>query len=338
MKKVIVDILGGDNAPHAMLDGVVLAARKDPDMHFVLIGDEVIIRPKIDEAGIALRCEIIHTMESISNNEPPTNVKSKPNSSIALGMMALRKRDDVSAFVSAGSTGAVLAGAVLMVGRIPGVSRPGLCPLFPTLDPNKKVLVIDIGANMDCRPEHLLHFAIMGNEYMKSIGVENPRVALVNVGTEDKKGNELTSATFPLLKDADINFVGNMEAKDAFSGKYDVLVCDGFVGNVLLKTAEGAMKLVSQRIKAEIKSGFISSLGGLLIKSKMKKMKAELGEDSVGGSVFIGAKKPVVKAHGSSNAVAFSNAIALAHNAGKGDLSEKIEQAIARCTPPANEE
>ncbi|MCL2756182.1 MAG: phosphate acyltransferase PlsX [Firmicutes bacterium] len=332
MKKIIIDILGGDNAPHAILDGVVMAAKKDKQLQFLLIGDETQIKERATKEGFVDRVEIIHTTESISNNEPPTNVRVKTNSSIALAVENLRKREDCGAFVSAGSTGAVLAGSVLRVGRIPGVSRPALCPLFPTKTPGKNVIVVDVGANVDCRPEHLFHFAIMGSEYMKSMGIPNPRVALVNVGVEDKKGNELTAGAFQLLKQSDLNFVGNMEARDAFSGDYDVLVCDGFVGNVLLKTAEGAMKLVGARLKGALKSGPISILGALLVKGKLKKMSAELGEEAAGGAIFIGAKKTVVKAHGSSEAHAFANAIHLANRAMQSDMTENIEKAIARNT------
>jgi len=330
MKKIIIDTLGGDNAPHAILDGIIQSANKNKDLQFLLIGDETLI--KFKTATISDRVEVIHTTETISNDEPPTSVRTKTNSSIALGVENLRKRDDCGAFVSAGSTGAVLAGAVLRVGRIPGVSRPALCPLFPTQIPGKSTMVIDVGANVDCRPEHLFHFAIMGSEYMKSTGIENPRVALVNVGTEDKKGNELTTATFELLKQSDLNFVGNMEARDAFSGNYDVLVCDGFVGNVLLKTAEGAMKLVGARLKKSLKSGPISILGALMVKGKLKKMSRELGEEAAGGAIFIGTRKTVIKAHGSSGARAFCNAILLASRAMDSDLSTSIENAIARNT------
>jgi len=328
MKKIVIDILGGDNAPHAMLDGVAMAANRDVTLQFVLIGDEQVITPKIRETAISSRCEIIHSTENISNEDAATSVKSRPESSIALGMNALRKREDVGAFVSAGSTGAVLAGAVLMVGRIPGVSRPAIAPLFPTVKKGRQVLVLDCGANMDCRAEHLLHFAIMGSEYMKSLGVPKPRVALVNVGVEDKKGNELTTEAFKLLKQTDLNFVGNMEARDVPSGDYDVLVCDGFVGNVLLKTAEGTMKMMSAKIKEKLKQGFFSACGGLLIKKKMKELRKEIGEESVGGSIFLGVKKPVVKAHGNSNSAAFCNAIMLASRTLRVDLEEKIGEAI----------
>ncbi|MCL2846426.1 MAG: phosphate acyltransferase PlsX [Firmicutes bacterium] len=330
MNKIVIDILGGDNAPNAQLEGAILAAARNTDLHFILIGDESIIKPRVEEAGIIRRCEIIHTTENISCDEAPTVVRTKTNSSIALGMEALRKRDDAAAFVSSGSTGAVLAGAVMRVGRIPGVSRPALCPLLPTKKPGVKTMVVDVGANVDCRPEHLLHFAIMGSEFMRARGVENPRVALVNVGVEDKKGNELTAATFELLKQTDLNFVGNMECKDAFSGDYDVLICDGFVGNVLLKTAEGSMKMLMTMMREKMTSNFITKMGALLVKKKLKELKAELSDEEVGGSVFIGAKKPIVKAHGSSNAIAFSNAILVAARAVELDINTRIEAAIAR--------
>jgi glycerol-3-phosphate acyltransferase PlsX len=307
-----------------------MAAKLDSGLDFVLVGDEAVIKPRVEQEGISERVEIIHTTDCISNNEEPTIIRSRPNSSIVLAANALKKRDDCVAFVSAGSTGAVLASAIFIVGRITGVGRPGLCPLFPTSDPNVKTMIIDVGANVDCKAEHLLHFAIMGSEYMKSLGVTNPRVALVNIGTEDKKGNELTAATFELLKDSDLNFVGNMEAKDMYSGNYDVLVCDGFVGNVLLKSSEATFKFLSAKIKKAITSGPISTIGALLINGKMKKMKKELSPDNTGGSLFLGARKPVVKAHGSSNAVAFCNAIFVARRAVQNDVNAKIEAAIAR--------
>jgi len=198
--------------------------------------------------------------------------------------------------------------------------------MLPTKD-GKGVLLIDVGANMDCKPVNLVHFALMGDVYMKVLGRENPRVALVNVGVEDTKGNELTHQTFDLLKKTSLNFVGNMEARDAFSGKYDILVCDGFVGNIMLKTLEGTGSLFSFKLK-EAMRGVGGLLGKLLLARRLLKMKRNLSEDAVGGSIFIGVKKPVIKAHGSSNANAFCNAILLAANAGKLDLGEKIQVAV----------
>lgn len=327
---IVIDILGGDNAPGAIIDGVILAGDLMPELTFVLVGDQKVIKPKIASAGMTERVEIVHTTENIGFDETPTSVKSRPTSSIAMAFDALRVRKDVGAFVSAGNTGAVLAGAVLKLGRVPGVARPGMCPLMPTKIPGQKFITIDVGANMDCRPLHLLHFAIMGAEYMKSRGVKNPRVALVNVGTEDTKGNELTLDAFKMLQKTDLNFVGNMEAREAFSGNYDVIVCDGFVGNILLKTAEGVFTLFGKKLRGALTATTSAKIGALLVKKGLEEIKKEFSHDEVGGSLFLGTKKPVVKAHGSSGAYAFFRAIMLAVEAMSADLCTNIEAAIAR--------
>ena len=329
-KKIVIDVLGGDNAPDELLNGVVSVAKDNPELEFVLVGDEKEIKKHVTQAGLSSRVEIVHSTENIGCDEPPTAVRNKPNSSISLAMDALRTREDVGAFVSAGSTGAVLAAAVLKIGRIAGVSRPGLCPIFPTSTAGVNTYALDIGANMDCRPEQLLHFAIMGSEFAKSRGVKNPRVALVNVGHEDTKGNELTTTVFGMLKKSDLNFVGNMEARDAFSGKYDVIVCDGFVGNVLLKTAEGIFSLLGKEFRRALTRTFLNKLGALLVRKNVKKIKEHYDYNKVGGSVFLGTKKPVIKAHGSSNAFAFSRAIMLAVDAARNDLCANIAAAIER--------
>jgi len=334
--KIIVDILGGDNAPTAIIDGVVRAATEDQSIEFVLVGDEAQIKPNIEKNNLLNRVEIIHTTENISCDEQPTTaIKGKPESSIVKGLEALKNREDCGAFVSAGSTGAVLTGAFLKVGRIKGVSRPALSPLFPTKT-GGQVVILDIGANVDCKPSNLVHFALMGNEYMKARGIENPRVALVNVGVEEAKGNELTHATFPILKklsdEGTINFVGNMEARDAMSGDYDVLVCDGFVGNILLKSSEGAMKFLMSKIKEALTSSFKTKMGAMLVKKRLKAMVAEIGEEAAGGSIFLGIKKPVIKAHGNSSAAAFANAIHLAKRSTKTNLADQITTALEKVT------
>jgi len=315
LKKIIIDMLGGD-MPERNLQAVEAALKIDPTLQFVLVGDVA-----------SERFEVIKSTDSIGNDEAPTVVRTRKDSSISLGAYALRDRDDCGAFVSAGATGAVLTAATLIVGRIPGVMRPALCPLFPTLRDDVKTMVIDVGANMDCKPEYLLQFAIMGSEYMKTKGVTNPRVGLVNVGIEDKKGNELTQVTFKLLSENNLNFVGNMEANTALSGDYDVLVCDGFVGNVLLKTAEGTMKMLMTKIKQSFMSSLKAKIGAMLAKGQLRKLKS-LGAEAVGGSIFIGTKKPVVKAHGSSSVDAIVNAIFVARDAMNSELSMKIEQAL----------
>ena len=326
MKKVILDVLGGDNAPQATIDGAMMALDRDPDLNLILVGDEKLIpaHPRI---------EVIHTTTNIEMNESPTNaIMTKKDSSIVLGMEALRKRDDTAAFVSAGSTGAVLTGAFMKVGRIPGISRPALCAQLMTVD-KKGVLVLDLGANMDCKSENLVHFAIMADIYMKERGVKSPRIALLNVGTEDEKGNELTKETFKALsalKDSPVykfNFVGNMEARDTFSGKYDIVVTDGFAGNVLLKTLEGTGRLFSHELKKAMR-GFPAVIGKIILAPKLLKMKKTLSEDATGGAIFLGIKKPVIKAHGNSNPTALCNAILLGARTANMNLSEQLEQKI----------
>ena len=334
MKKIVIDVLGGDHAPNAILDGVVAAGKIDSNLQFLLVGDESIITNQMTKAKMISRCEVVHSVDCISNDEAPTVVKSRTESSIAMGINALKTREDCGAFVSAGSTGAVLAASVLMLGRIPGVSRPALCPGMPTYIKGQKAYVLDVGANMDCRPEMLLHFAIMGSEYCKLVaGKESPRVGLINVGTEDKKGNELSLAAHKLLKECPaINFTGNAEARDVFSGDFDVLVCDGFVGNVLLKSCEGSFMLLGSKLKSAFTSGIISSLAALCLRGKVKTVKREVGHETVGGACFLGTKKPVIKAHGSSSPEAVKNAILLAAQSIDGNLSENIETAIKGAT------
>jgi len=304
-----------------------MALKRDKSLELVLVGDKEVIQPKI--SGFESRIEILHTQENISCDEAPVAaIKAKPTSSIVMGQMALSERDDCGAFVSAGSTGAVLSCAFMKVGRIEGVSRPALCPLLPTKT-GKTVLIIDVGANMDCKPINLVHFALMGDAYMRVLGRERPRIALVNVGVEKAKGNDLTHQTFELLEKSGLNFVGNMEARDTFSGNYDVIVCDGFVGNVLLKTFEGSGAFFSIKLKEALR-GFVGTLGKLLLAKRLIRMKKDLSEDATGGAIFIGVQKPVIKAHGNSNAKAFSNAILLGARSGNLDLSEQIKSAIAK--------
>jgi len=322
MKKVILDALGGDNGAQSTVPAALMALKQDPNLHLVMIGDENTI-PKHE------RIEVIHTTTNIEMNEHPTvAIRSKPDSSIVLGMKALREREDCAAFVSAGSTGAVLTGAFMKLGRIAGVSRPALAPSLPTAN-KAGVMVLDCGANMDCKPVNLVHFAVMADIYMRAKGVQNPRIGLLSVGTEDEKGNELTLATFKLLKSLpQLNFLGNMEARDFYTSKYDIIVTDGFAGNVLLKTLEGTGKLFSQELKKAI-GGFGALLGKLILAKRLIKMKKGLSEDTAGGAIFLGVKKPVIKAHGNSNPTALCNAILLGARAGQMDLEKDIEKALA---------
>jgi len=333
--KILVDILGGDTAPKNMVEGAIMAMQQDPALTCVLVGDENYARPEIEKAGLADRAEYIHTTENISFDEQPTQAIRRKGTSMMMAFDKLISSDEYASFVSAGSTGALLAGGFLKVGRIEGVSRPMLCPLMPTAKPEVKVILADAGANMDCKPVNLVHFALMTDVYARlALGVEKPRLALVSVGTEEGKGNELTHATFPVLKALHergaLNFVGNMEARDALSGDYDILICDGFVGNVVLKCIEGTAKLMGKQIKKVCTASICSKFGALFLRKGLKKMKASFDEEGTGGSPLLGTKKPVIKAHGNSSAIAFKNAIFVGATVARQDLSAAIKETLEK--------
>ena len=323
--KIVIDGFGGDNAPNAILDGILLALDKF-DFSAIVTGDEAVIKnylstKKYDES----RVEVVHAPEVITNDDTPTEaIRNKRNSSLVVAFDILRKNDDVRALISAGSTGATLTGGFLKIGRIKGISRPALAPLLPTRT-GGQVVLIDCGANVDCKPINLCHFALMGSEYYRTMfGVENPRVGLLSNGVEDKKGNDLVKKTFPLMKQLPINFVGNMEARYALTGDYDVIVADGFAGNVLLKTVEGTVKFTTGLMKDAMMSNLKSKIGALLCKKSIDKVKNKLDYNKYGGSFFVGCKKTIIKSHGSSKAVTICAAIEQAINL----ENKKVNQAI----------
>lgn len=334
--KIVIDAKGGDYAPDEVVEGAILASKTLKDVSFVLFGDEQKIKDILISENVDMkRFEIVDAQEEIYNDESPTMaIKTKKQSSMVLAFDRLKSDDDVCGMISAGSTGAILTGAILKIGRVPGVSRPSLCPLIPTAS-GGKVLLIDSGANMDCKPINLCHFAIMGSIYMKSMEkISKPRVALLNVGTEDKKGNELCHTVFPMLKELDINFVGNMEARDILSGKYDVVVADGFSGNVLLKGVESAFEIMMKEIKIGAQQNIKTKLGALLMKKALKNIKKKYDYNNVGGSMLLGAKKLIVKAHGSSKREAICSCckqIASLHSFG---LNDQIQNAIENANIP----
>lgn len=304
--KFVIDAFGGDNAPHEIVAGAVTAVNLIEDVELILSGDKEKIEEELKLIGYkGNKITILHAPEIITNNESPTMaIRTKKQSSLVVGLDAIANNADIDGFISAGSTGAVLAGGLFRVGRIEGVARPALSPLLPNAK-GGKTLLIDCGANMDCKPEYLVQFAIMGQAYMKAaFNIDCPRIALISVGTEDKKGNDLTHAAFEKLKEIEgINFVGNMEARDMLSGDYDVLVCDGFVGNVALKSTEGAISFLLKTLKENIKNaGVFAKLGAGLMKKVFKSLKQQLDYTSVGGSPFLGVKKLIIKSHGSSKA------------------------------------
>lgn len=304
--KFVVDAFGADKGEEVVVRGCVDALNLRSDLELVLVGNADVVGPMLASCAYdKSRREVVDAKDTITNNESPTvAIKTKKQSSMVVACDICREREDVDGIISAGSTGALLTGAIFKIGRLPGVLRPALSPLVP-IGNGRYLAICDSGANMDCRPEYLAQFAIMASSLMKAVaGVENPKVALVSVGEEDKKGNELTHAAFPLIKATGVNFVGNMEARYALTGDYDVIVCDGFVGNVLLKTIEGTALYVMRSLKHEIMQSKKAKFGALFMKGAFAKLKNQMDYQKVGGACFLGIKKIVVKAHGSSSAEA----------------------------------
>lgn len=330
--KILIDAFGGDNAPIEIIKGAIDAVNEEQGFDVVLLGDETIVNEELKKYSFDKdRVFVEHAPEVITCEEEPTiAIKKKPNSSLCVAFKILKEDESATALVSAGSTGAVLVGATLKVGRIPGVSRPALCPMLPTLD-GKNVLMLDVGANADCKANNLVDFALLGNEYAKiMLGVDSPRVALLSNGTEDKKGNALTHEVFPLLKEMkEINFVGNMEARDILSGKVDVVVTDGFSGNVAIKSIEGAAGMVMKMLKREIKVGLKAKIGALLLKKRLYKMRDMMDYERGGGAVFVGCKKLIIKAHGSSQAITIKNSVLQAVRIASSGVTEKLNQVFA---------
>lgn len=340
MYKIIVDCFGGDNSPKANIEGALEALKKSNDFSVALCGDENIIKDCLKNYEYdSSRVEFIDAKEVISCEEQPTEaIKRKKDSSIVKGYQALDEGAD--AFVSTGSTGALLVGCTLKIGRIRGVSRPALLATLPTVN-DGNVVMLDVGANADCKPQNLFHFALMGSVYASEVlKIKNPKVALLSNGTEDAKGNELIKQVNSALRNcADINFVGNIEARDIISGECDVVVADGFTGNVAIKSMEGIAGAVFAKLKAAMKTSLKTKVGALLMKSALYKLKDTLDYNKKGGAVFIGAKKVVIKAHGSSKASAITAAILQAKIACENNVVDLIKEKIdAIPTPNFSEE
>lgn len=327
--KIIVDAMGGDNAPLEILKGCSLA-QKEYGIDLILTGNKEKIEKTIYENNIELsNYEIVHTDLEVSMHDEPTCViKDKKESSLGKAFSLLRQGEG-DAVVSAGSTGAVLVGGTMTVGRIRGIKRPALATLLP--GDTGPAMLMDCGANVECRPEMLMQFAIMGSIYMnKIIGIENPRVMLANVGTEDTKGGPLQKEAFELLKNSDLNFKGNIEGRDILSGITDVIVADGFSGNLILKTCEGVAGMMYANLKQVFKKNIISKLAAALVMSGLKVFKKKLDYTEYGGAPLMGISKPVIKAHGSSNAVAFKNALRQACEYCKNDVISEIQNSVSK--------
>ena len=327
MIKVVVDAMGGDNAPEAPVKGAVEALGEVSNLSIVLAGRTDDINRELGKYTYDKeRISIVHADDVIGFDEPPVMaIRKKKNSSIVVGMN-LVKHGDADAFVSAGSTGAILVGGQFVVGRIKGVERSPLAPLIPTA--KGPALLIDCGANVDAKASHLVQFAKMGSIYMKHVaGVKKPRVAIVNIGAEEEKGNALVKAAYPLLKECtDINFTGSIEARDIPKGDADVIVCEAFVGNVILKLYEGLASTLMSKIKEGLMSSVRSKTGAVLIKPALKKTLKQFDTSEQGGAPLLGLNGLVVKAHGSSGSLEIKQAIKQCLQFGDEKINEKIKE------------
>lgn len=321
--KIIVDLLGADKGSECIFKGVLQSAKTN-DVDFILVGPKNILDTNQINEELKNRITFIDTDEYIKNNEEPTfAVRKKKNASIVLAMKELVK-DKVDGLISFGSTGAVLVSGLLIAQRIDQVERAALTLTLPTK--KGKMIILDIGANIECTEDILRQFAIMGNIYAKeTLKIAEPKVALLNIGSEEGKGTTILKNTYKKLKDTDINFVGNLEARDIFQGDVDVLVCDGFHGNILLKTIEGSVKFILENMKKAIMSSFLSKIGGLLIKSSMKSLKKDLDYKEYGACPMLGLKKVVFKGHGSSDEKAVVSGINSMIDYINKDINTKIE-------------
>lgn len=330
MVKIVVDAMGGDFAPTEQVKGAVKALEEDKELSVILVGDEPQIKAIL--AGCkydASRVEIVHTTETITMEEVPTKaVKTKKDSSLVVAFRLL-KEGKADGLVSSGSTGAVLTAGVLILGRIKGVSRPALCPIIPNYR-GEGTFVCDCGANLECKPINLVHFAIMATAYAQAAyGKQNPKVGLLNNGTEDHKGLMLQQETHALLKKLDcVNYTGNVEGRDLMYGDIDVLVADGFTGNIATKSVEGCGKAVSTMMKRSFKKNLWTKLRALLCGDIIKEIKNSLDYEALGGATFLGLTKAVVKGHGNSKARGFSVCIKQAVSAVRGNMVDKIKAMI----------
>jgi phosphate acyltransferase len=334
---IAVDAMGGDNAPAIEVEGAIQAAR-DLRARILLVGQEERIRAELERQGVPhprkqrLHIEIVNATEVITMEDPVAHsVRRKRDSSIRVAAKLVRE-GKAHGLVSAGNTGAVMATAKLVLGALPSVDRPALAGVFPTLQGRGTVLV-DVGANAECKPEHLKQFAIMGSIYSRSIlGVEQPRVGLMSIGEEDIKGNDLTKETQNLLRESPIHFIGNVEGRDIFTGEVDVIVCDGFTGNVILKTSEGLVKVMMQLLRTELAQTILTQTGAMLSQQAFRSVKKRLDYSEFGGAPLLGCKQVCLICHGSSSVKAIRNAIRVAREYYQAGLSEKIENELSAIT------
>lgn len=330
--KIAIDAMGGDNAPEAVVKGSI-QARDEYKLHIILSGKEVEIKKILEKNTSNFEnIEIINAEDIITNDdEPVLAIRRKKESSLVKALNVV-KNHEADAIVSAGSTGALLSGGTFIVGRIKGIARPAIGALIPNLH-NGFSLLIDSGANVDSKPEFLYDFAIMGDIYLKKVmNINSPRIAIANIGTEKSKGDKLAVGTYELLENSKLalNFIGNIEARDILQGKADIIVCDGFTGNMILKTMEGTVQELMKGLKEELMSSMRTKIGGALIKPALKQFKSKFDYSEHGGAPLLGVLAPVIKAHGSSDSKAIKNAIRQAKICHENNVNELIEESIMR--------
>ena len=336
--RIVIDGMGGDNAPKSNVEGVVNAI-KEYNVDLIITGDKDILEKEFSKYEFdRSKLEIVHTTEIIENEDKPVKaIRSKKDSSMVVALR-LVKEGKADAIISAGNTGALLAGGLFVVGRIKGIDRPCLCPALPNVH-RGMTLIADGGANADCKPKNLVEFAGMSNIYAKKVlGMENPRVALANVGIEEGKGNDLVKKSYEELKKLDFNFIGNVEAREVINSYTDIIVCDGFTGNILLKSTEGVAMSVMKLMKETLLSSTKGKLGAMLIKDDLKKLKSYMDYAEYGGAPLLGVNGGVIKAHGSSDARAIKNAINQGIKFAKGNIVEEIKEFIKTTQEQENEE
>jgi len=324
--RIIVDAMGGDNAPQEIVNGCILAIKEREDIEILLVGDSNKIKTILKERNFdSQRLIIKHAGEVISNEDSPTKaIKGKKDSSMVVGFNAL-KSGEGQVFVSAGNTGALLTGALLILGRIKGVDRPALAPLIPTQKGG--MLIIDGGANTICKPVNFLQFGIMGSIYMRDVfEVDNPKVGLINVGSEKTKGNDLLKNAHKVLSNSNINFVGNTEGQQLLEGSINVAVCDGFVGNVILKFLEGASPFFFKEMKLVFTRNIFSKIAAIVLKKGLKNFKNKLDPSEYGAAPFLGVNGKVLKSHGRADSKAIKNAVLKAYNFAKSSINEQLEE------------
>lgn len=329
MMRIAIDTMGGDHAPQAMIEGVLQAANEWPDTQFLLLGLEEVVTPHLpDPLPTNVRVTAV-TQQIETDEEPVKAIRRKKDSAIVRGCRMV-KDEEAEAFISAGNTGALMAAGLLVTGRLPGIERPALAPVFPTLN-QRGTLVLDVGANPEARPEHLEQYAWMGSLYAESVlGIARPRVGLLNIGAEAGKGTAFTKEAYSRISALPIHFIGNVEARNVLHGECDVLVCDGFSGNILLKNTEGVAKAIFDRLKEEFTKTVFTKLAAAVLKPGLKRFAADMDYKEHGGAPLLGLAGPVVKAHGSSDARAFFNAVRQARIYVEQQVTMRITEELKR--------